>query len=63
MAHLQATNGQPTNFWDNLGQKLKTTSEVAGAIKGIWDVGKTVYGGNSTIGNGSFIKQFADYYI
>ena len=45
MAHLRATNGQPTNFWDNLGQKLKTTTQVAGAIKGIWDVGKTIYGG------------------
>ena len=45
MAHLQATNGQPTNFWENVGQKLKTTAEVAGALKGIWDVGKTVYGG------------------
>ena len=28
-----------------MGQKLKTTAEVAGAIKGIWDVGKTIYGG------------------
>ena len=45
MAHLRATNGQPTNFWDNMGQKLKTTAQVAGAIKGIWDVGKTIYGG------------------
>ena len=45
MAHLRATNGQPTNFWENVGQKLKTTAEVAGALKGIWDVGKTVYGG------------------
>ena len=45
MAHLRTTNGQPTNFWDNMGQKLKTTAQVAGAIKGIWDVGKTIYGG------------------
>jgi len=45
MAHLRATNGHPTNFWDNLGQKLKSTAQVAGAIRGIWDVGKTVYGG------------------
>ena len=45
MAQLRATNGQPTNFWDNMGQKLKTTAQVAGAIKGIWDVGKTIYGG------------------
>ena len=45
MAHLRASNGQPTNFWDNLGQKLKSTAQVAGAIKGIWDVGKTIYGG------------------
>ena len=49
MAHLRASNGQPTNFWDNLGQKLKTTAEVAGAIKGIWDVGKTIYGGVQAI--------------
>ena len=45
MAHLKASNGQPLNFWNNVGQKLKTTAEVAGAIKGIWDVGKTIYGG------------------
>ena len=45
MAQLRTTNGQPTNFWDNMGQKLKTTAQVAGAIKGIWDVGKTIYGG------------------
>ena len=45
MAQLRATNGQPPNFWENVGQKLKTTAEVAGALKGIWDVGKTVYGG------------------
>ena len=45
MAHLRETNGQPNIFGDNLGQKLKTTAQVAGAIKGIWDVGKTIYGG------------------
>ena len=45
MAHLRTSTGQPTNYWNNLGQKLKTTAEVAGAIKGIWDVGKTIYGG------------------
>ena len=45
MAHLHGTNGQQTNFWDNLGQKLHTGVKVAGAIKGIWDVGKTIYGG------------------
>ena len=49
MAHLRATNGQPTNFWHNLGQKLKTTAEVAGAMKGVWDVGKTIYGGVQAI--------------
>ena len=45
MGHLKASNGQQPNFWNNIGQKLKTTAEVAGAIKGIWDVGKTIYGG------------------
>ena len=45
MAYLRATNGRSTGFWHNLGQKLKTTAEVAGAMKGIWDVGKTIYGG------------------
>ena len=45
MAYLRATNGQAPGFWHNLGQKLKTTAEVAGAMKGIWDVGKTIYGG------------------
>ena len=49
MAHLRATTGQPTNFWDNMGQTLKTTAQVAGAIKGIWDVGKTIYGGVQAI--------------
>jgi hypothetical protein len=45
MAHLHITNGQQTNYWENLGQKLKTGVEIAGAIKGIWDVGRTIYGG------------------
>ena len=45
MAHLRITNGQQTNYWENLGQKLKTGVEIAGAIKGIWDVGRTIYGG------------------
>ena len=49
MAHLRATNGQPPNFWENVGQKLKTTAEVAGAMKGIWNVGKTINGGVQAI--------------
>jgi len=49
MALLLASTGQPTSFWDILGPKLKTTAQVAGAIKGIWDVGKTIYGGVQAI--------------
>jgi hypothetical protein len=49
MAHLHNTQGQQTEFWHNVGQKLKTGAEIAGAVKGIWNTGKAIYGGVRTI--------------
>ena len=45
MAHLHSTQGHQTEFWHNMGQKLKTGAEIAGAVKGIWNTGKAIYGG------------------
>lgn len=45
MAHLHNNNYRNTGFWEGIGSKIKTGAEVAGAIKGIWDVGKTIYTG------------------
>jgi len=45
MAHLHNTQGHQTEFWHNMGQKLKTGAEIAGAVKGIWNTGKAIYGG------------------
>ena len=30
---------------ENVGQKVKHAAEIAGTVKGIWDVGKMVYSG------------------
>jgi hypothetical protein len=35
-------------FLEGLGQKAKHVAEIAGTVKGIWDVGKTVYSGIQT---------------
>ena len=45
MAHLHTTQGHQTEFWHNMEQKLKTGAEIAGAVKGIWNTGKAIYGG------------------
>ena len=45
MAILHNSNYHTPNFWENIGNKVRSGAEVAGAIKGIWDVGKAVYHG------------------
>ena len=46
MANLQNFRGnQRPNWLTGLGQKVKHAAEFAGAVKGIYDVGRTVYTG------------------
>ena len=45
MAILHNSNYQAPSFWQSIGNKVKTGAEVAGTMKGIWDVGRAVYHG------------------
>ena len=44
MANLQNfRHGSHAGLLEHVGQKVKNASEIAGAIKGIYDVGRMVY--------------------
>ena len=46
MANLQNfRNNSHVNLLENVGQKVKNAAEIAGTVKGIWDVGKMIYSG------------------
>ena len=46
MANLQNfRNNRHAGLLENVGQKVKNVAEIAGAVKGAWDVGKIIYGG------------------
>ena len=46
MANLQNFRDNQRPSWlTGLGQKVKNAAEFAGTVKGIYDVGKTVYSG------------------
>ena len=46
MANLQHfRNNQFSSTMTSLGQKVKSAVEFAGAVKGMYDVGRTVYSG------------------
>ena len=46
MANLQNfKNNRDVNLLEQVGQKVKHAAEIAGAVKGVWDVGKMVYSG------------------
>ena len=46
MANLQNFRHEKNSRWiEGIGQKVKNTVELAGAVKSIWDVGRTVYSG------------------
>lgn len=46
MANLQNfKNNRDVNLLEQVGQKVKHAAEFAGAVKGVWDVGKMVYSG------------------
>ena len=41
-----AVNVKQKSGWiQNLGDEARQGAEIAGAIKGIWDTGKMIYGG------------------
>ena len=43
MAYLNTYNNKPPS--ESFGQKVKNVSQTLGAIKGMYDVGKTIYSG------------------
>ncbi len=46
MANLQNfSNNRHVELLESVGQKVKNAVELAGAVKGVWDVGKMVYSG------------------
>ena len=46
MANLQNfRHSSHVGLLENVGQKVKSATEIAGAVKGIYDVGKMVYSG------------------
>ena len=46
MANLQNfRNNQRPSWIEGIGQKVKNAAEFAGTVKGIYDVGRTVYSG------------------
>ena len=42
---LNFKNNRDVNLLEQVGQKVKHAAEIAGAVKGVWDVGKMVYSG------------------
>ena len=49
MAHTHNSNYQQPTLMESIGNKVKTGAQIAGTIKGIWDLGKTIYTGVRTI--------------
>jgi len=46
MANLQNfRHPSHVGLLENVGQKVKNIAEIAGAVKGAWDVGKMIYSG------------------
>ena len=51
MANLQNfRHPSHVGLLENVGQKVKNIAEIAGAVKGAWDVGKMVYSGFQVAG-------------
>ena len=46
MANLQNfKNNRDVNLLEQVGQKVKNITEIAGAMKGVWDTGRLIYSG------------------
>ena len=47
MAHLHhfPRHKYQPSMLESVGQKVKTVAEIAGAAKGIWDIGRMIYTG------------------
>ena len=46
MANLQNfRHNNHVGLLENVGQKVKNAAEIAGAVKGAWNVGKMIYSG------------------
>ena len=49
MAHTHNSNHHQATLLESIGNKVKTGAQIAGTIKGIWDLGRTIYTGVRTI--------------
>jgi hypothetical protein len=38
-----------SSFLEGLGNKIKQGAEIAGALKGAWDIGQAIYGAASSV--------------
>ena len=47
--HFNHRGGTRHSFLSNVGNKIKHAAEIAGAVKGIYDVGRMVYHGARAI--------------
>ena len=45
MAYLQQYQQQKQSWFHSLGGKVKNAAEIAGTVKGFFDLGKTIYSG------------------
>lgn len=51
MASMHFNSRRPKqSFLSSIGNKVKQAAEVAGAVKGLYDVGKLIYQGVQTLG-------------
>jgi hypothetical protein len=51
MASMHFNHRRPKqSFLSNIGNKVKQAAEIAGAVKGIYDVGRMIYQGVQTLG-------------
>ena len=49
MAHLHNRHHGDQSFLSNIGNKVQHVAKIAGAVKGIYDVGKLIYNGAQAI--------------
>ncbi len=45
MAYLQHYQQQKPSWFQSMGNKVKTAAEIAGTVKGIFELGKNIYSG------------------
>jgi len=49
LAHMHNRHLSRSNWMTDIGGKVKSAAEFAGAVKGLYDVGRAIYTGVQTI--------------